>query len=142
MVYSQMGCREYQCHITESLKSIDGAFSHQGILNWFVGVCFSMMITFPLLIRMAIEKKFSGLCACIAFCLFVPSLAFFLGEITESPRPFEIILLLLCYLMLNHPPIIIGISEEYVSISRTVLLLFLSIIMLLIACGKRRVVKG
>lgn len=137
MVYSQMGCREYQCHITESLKSIDGAFSRQGILNWFVGVCFSMTITFPILIRMTIGKEFSGLCACITFCLFVPSLAFFLGEITESPRPFEIIFLILCYLMLNHPPIIIGISEEYVSMSRIVLILFLSIAMLLIACGKR-----
>lgn len=137
MVYSQMGCREYQCHITESLKSIDGAFSRQGILNWFVGVCFSIAITFPLLVRMAIGKEFSGLCACIAFCLFVPSLAFFLGEITESPRPFEIVFLILCYFMLNHPPIMIGISEEYVSMSRIVLILFLSIAMLLIACGKR-----
>ena len=120
MVYSQMGCREYQCHITESLKSIDGAFSHQGILNWFVGVCFSMMITFPLLIRMAIEKKFSGLCACIAFCLFVPSLAFFLGEITESPRPFEIILLLLR--IIHH---IIGVVlGDMLSIRRTKVIYF------------------
>ncbi|MFA7167526.1 MAG: ABC transporter permease subunit [Sphaerochaetaceae bacterium] len=142
MVYSQMGCREYQCHVVQSLKSINGAFSHQGILNLLIGVCFSITITFPLLVRMAIEKEFSGLCACLTFCLFVPALAFFLGEITESPRPFEIIFLFLCYLMLNHPPIIIGISKEYVSMSRTVLILFLSIIMLLIACGKRRVVKG
>ena len=137
MVYSQMGCREYQCHVTESLKSINGAFSRQGVLNLLVGVCFSIAITFPLLIRMAFGKEFLCLCACIAFCFFVPSLAFFLGEITESPRPFEIIFLILCYLMLNHPPIIIGISEEYVSMSRIVLILFLSIVMLLIACGKR-----
>lgn len=136
-VYSQMGCREYQCHVTESLKSMNGAFLRQGILNSFVGVCFSIAITFPLLVRMVIGKEFSGLCACIAFCLFVPSLAFFLGEITESPRPFEIIFLILCYLMLNYPPILIGISKEYVSISRIVLILFFSIIMLLFACGKR-----
>lgn len=139
MVFSKMGCREYGFHMADSIRSINGAFVRQCSQNWLVGFLFSMMITLPIMIRMTIAGEFIGICSGIIFSLFIPSLALFLGEYTKSSRPFEIISLVICYLMLNYPPLILGISAEYVSMPRIVLFFILSLVMLLGALGKRSV---
>ncbi len=58
--------------------------------------------------RSCCRKVFYGakiLCSCcyIVFSLFVPALACFLGECSESRRAFETVYLLICFLLLNMP---------------------------------------
>ena len=138
MVFSKMGCREYIFNIEDNLRSMNGAFTRQCILNFGVGILFAIGITFPILIRMMIAREFSGICAGIVFCMFMPALALFLGEFTKSSRPFEIVSLTICYLMLNCPPLILGINPQYASIHRIVLIFVLSSAMFLGALCKRK----
>ena len=64
--------------------------------------------------------EFTGLTAIVAFVLLLPSLSLLLGDLTRGPRLTEIVLLVICFLMLNQPSLIVGISPEYYAPGRTI----------------------
>ena len=66
-----------------------------------MGGIVSLLVSAPIILRTAFIGEFSGVVAGIIFALFIPALSIFLGQISGSDRMFEIIFLIICYVMLN-----------------------------------------
>ena len=66
-----------------------------------MGGMISLLITVPVIVRAAFAREFMGAASGIVFAFFIPALSIFLGQLGGSERMFEIVFLIICYLMLN-----------------------------------------
>lgn len=127
-IFSQMGCREYENNLTEYFTTIKFSLIKQIVYSYLWGAMTLLILSAPVIIRCFIEKNLFNVLCYIAFSIFVPALACFLGEFSKSRRAFETIYLLLCFLMLNMPSFIF---QEYMLVIMalgTIILLFVTLI--------------
>lgn len=116
-LFSQMGCREYENNLTEFFTTIRFSLIKQMAYSYLSGAMTLLILSAPIIIRCFIERNLYNSLCYIAFSIFVPALAYFLGEFSKSRRAFETIYLLLCFLMLNMPSFIF---QEYMLVIMTV----------------------
>ena len=136
-VFSRMGCLERQSGMADILRTVPGAMVRQALACWRAGAAISIAAVFPALVRLLCLADGAGFLSALIFALFVPSLAFFLGEYTASNRAFEILLLVLCFLALNVPPLLIADGFSASSCMRMVIAILLTAGMLFFSFGKR-----
>ena len=136
-VFSRMGCLEHQSGMTSILRTIPDAMMRQASACWRAGALISLSVTFPVLIRSLFLEDSAGFLSALLFALLVPSAAFFFGEWTASNRPFEILLLILCFLALNIPSLLITDGLSGFSDMRMAVTILLTAGMLALAYGKR-----
>lgn len=115
-LFSQMGCREYENNLTEYFATIKFSFIRQMAYSYLCGAMTLLILSAPIIIRCFMERNLLNSLCYIAFSIFVPALACFLGEFSKSRRAFETIYLLLCFLMLNMPSFIF---QEYMLVIMT-----------------------
>lgn len=141
-VLSQMGCREHRNGMESVLCTVEGAPLRQAGACWLAGFAVSAAAAMPLLLRMLASGRETGFAACLIFTLFVPSAALFLGEWTNTDRAFELLFLVLLYLMLNMPDLMLPLEPGLRSFSRIAVFALLSAAMMLLALGKRAAAQG
>lgn len=125
ILFSDYGCREKKCNLNILIPTYDRAYQNQLLVRWCMGGIISLLITVPVIIRAAFAGELMGAAAGIVFAFFVPALSIFLGQFSGSERMFEIVFLMICYLMLN--------STSFISLSMTSEKAFLYCIMMSIA---------
>lgn len=101
ILFSDYGCREKKSNLNILIPTFYHAYPHQLLMRWCVGGIISLLITAPVIIRAFFAGELMGAIAGIVFSLFVPALSIFLGGFSGSERTFEIVCLMICYLMLN-----------------------------------------
>lgn len=105
-VFSKMGYLEHQTGMIIVLRTIPNAPLLQALFCWRAGLAISFFTSLPVLLRLFLSQNFAGFLAVIIFTIFIPTSALFLGEWTKSNRPFEILYLILCFLMMNLPTLV------------------------------------
>lgn len=123
VIFSQMGCREYENGMAEYLVTIKFALYKQIIYTYIGGVLFLLFLTLPLIIRFLLAAKFSYVISYLVFSCFIPALACFSGEYFKTRRPFETVYLLLCFLLINLPAFLFLVSNTFIMLAGTILLL-------------------
>lgn len=136
-VFSRMGCREQKSGMTSVLLTVDGAPLRQAGACWAAGLAASVSASLPLSFRLLVSGEETGFAACLAFALLVPSLALFLGDWTGTDRAFELVFLMLCYLMLNLPDLMLPLAPGAQPLLRIAAFCLAGIGMLLLTVGKR-----
>ena len=101
ILFSDYGCREKKCNLNILMPTYCRAYQNQLLIRWCTGGMISLFIAVPVIFRVAFAGELMGVAAGIVFSLFIPTLSIFLGELSGSERTFEIVFLIICYLMLN-----------------------------------------
>ncbi len=104
----------------------------------FHGAPKALAAALPALVRLLCLADGAGFFSALIFAVFVPSMALFFGEYTGSNRPFEILLLVLCFLALNAPSLFIADRFSASSLLRMGVMILLTAAMLLLSLGRRR----
>lgn len=102
-VFSQMGCRDYENHLTDFFITIKFSLIKQLLYSYLWGTITLLVLSAPAIIRNLIAQNFLCSFSYIVFSAFIPALACFLGEYSKSRRTFETVYLLLCFFLLNLP---------------------------------------
>lgn len=103
VIFSQMGCREYEHNLAEYFITIKYSLVKSLVYSCIGGIITSLVLSVPVIIRCLTTQNYACSLGYIAFSLFIPALACFLGEYTKSKRTFETIYLLICFLLINMP---------------------------------------
>ena len=111
ILFSDYGCREKKCSLNILIPTYGRAYQNQLLVRWCMGGMISLFITVPVIIRAAFAGELMGAAAGIVFAFFIPALSIFLGQLSGSERMFEIVFLIICYLMLN--------STSFIGLSMT-----------------------
>lgn len=101
--FSQMGCRDYENNLTDFFITIKFSLIKQLLYSCLWGTITLFALSIPAIIRNFIAQNFLCSLSYIAFSMFIPALACFLGEYFKSRRTFETAYLLLCFFLLNIP---------------------------------------
>lgn len=125
ILFSDYGCREKKCNLNILIPTYGRAYQNQLLVRWCMGGMISLIITIPVVLRAAFAGELMGAAAGIIFAFSVPALSIFLGQLSGSERMFEIVFLMICYLMLN--------STSFIRLSMTSEKAFLYCIMMSIA---------
>ncbi len=136
-VFSRMGCMEHQSGMMAILRPVPGAMVRQAVACWQAGAVISLIAVLPALVRLLFLADGAGFLSALIFALFVPSMAFFLGEWCASNRAFEILLLILCFLALNAPALLIANQFSISSGIRMIVTILLAGFMLFLSFCKR-----
>ncbi|HIT89441.1 MAG TPA: hypothetical protein IAC41_03360 [Candidatus Merdenecus merdavium] len=136
-LFADIGCREYQCGMNTVLSITNTRFVKQLVGEWVSAFIIFLVMVSPLLFGFIKENEWDKGIGYIGLSILIPSLAAILGEYTEGSRAFELIFIVICYTMLNIPSLIISITMVKCSV-----LIFVSVIMLLVACVKRSKLYG
>lgn len=102
-VFSQIGCREYECNTAEYFMTIRFSLAKQALYSWLWGAFVLLMLSVPVVWKTACQYEYFHAACYVAFSLFVPAAAGFLGEYVKTRRAFETLFLLLCFLLINMP---------------------------------------
>lgn len=107
-VFSQIGCREYECNMAEYFMTIKFALVKQRLYSYLWGIFVLLMLSIPLVMKLiCLQQYFYAFCY-VAFSLFIPAVASFLGEYSKARRTFETLFLLLCFLLINIPSFLLN----------------------------------
>lgn len=139
VLFSEYGCREKKHNLNTFFPTFFHAYSNQLLIRFSVGGIVSLFVSVPIILRTAFIGEFSGAVAGIIFALFIPALSIFLGQISGKERMFEIIFLIICYVMLNTTSFI---SLYVVSGKAIIYYGIISIstfFMLMLSCWMRRI---
>lgn len=136
-IFSRMGCMEHQSGMTNVLCTIPGAMLRQAYACWQAGAVVSLVAALPVLFRFLCLADGAGFLSALIFVLFVPSMALFLGEWSASNRPFEVLMLLLCFLSLNIPSLLIVTQSFAFSGMRIIITILMTAVMLFLSFCKR-----
>lgn len=139
ILFSEYGCREKKYHLNTLLPTVFRAYSYQLLIRFMVGGSVSLLVSVPVILRTAFTGEFSEALAGIVFAFFVPALAIFLGQISGTERLFEIIFLMICYVMLNTASFIRLDTISGKAILYDVMMAVLTFFMLLFSCWMRRI---
>lgn len=101
ILFSDYGCREKKYNMNILIPTYGRTYQNQLLVRWCMGGMISFLITVPVILRAAFAGELMGAVAGLLFALFVPTLSIFLGGLSGSERTFEIVFLIICYLMLN-----------------------------------------
>ncbi|MCM1235472.1 MAG: hypothetical protein NC489_35685 [Ruminococcus flavefaciens] len=137
ILFSEYGCREKKNNLNTLLPALFHTYSYQFLIRFCVGGIISLFISVPIILRTAFMNEFSGVVAGIIFAFFIPTLSIFLGQISSSERMFEIIFLVICYVMLNTTSFI-SLATTYGNIYN-VLTAIITFFMLMISYWIRRI---
>lgn len=102
-LFSQLGCREYENNLTDYFITIRISLIKQLFYSYLWGTIILLVLSMPVIIRNRIAQNFLYSLSYMAFSIFIPALACFMGEYFKSRRTFETIYLLLCFILLNIP---------------------------------------
>lgn len=102
-LFSQLGCREYENSLTDFFMTIRFSLIKQLLYSYLWGTVILLVLSAPVIIRTFISHNYLYSLSYIAFSVFIPALACFMGEYFKSRRTFETIYLLLCFILLNIP---------------------------------------
>lgn len=138
-VFSSMGSREYQHGVLTAISVMPNGRLKQVLFSWMSGICMSMMLTCPILLRMLFAGQVNGVGACLAGAIFIPSFALFMGEFTRTKRVFEMSFIVWTYIILNDATafMYMGIHPEVVSLTRSGLYLAAGVILGIASVFKR-----
>ena len=125
ILFSDYGCREKKCNLNILIPTYVRAYQNQLLVRWCMGGMVSLLVTAPVVLRAASAGEIMGAAAGIIFAFFIPALSIFLGQISGSERMFEIVFLIICYLMMN--------STSFIRLSMTSEKAFLYCVMMSIA---------
>lgn len=137
ILFSEYGCREKKHNLNMLLPTLFHAYSYQLLIRFIVGASVSLLVSAPVILRTASAGEFSGAAAGIIFAFFIPALAIFLGQITGTERLFEIIFLMICYVMLNTTSFIRLYVISGKAILYYVIAAILTVFMLMLSCWMR-----
>lgn len=101
LLFSDYGCRERKCNLHMLLPTFYRIYPRQLLIRWCVGGIISLFIAFPVILRFSMVGEVSGAATGIIAALLIPAMSIILGKISGSERTFEIVILIICYLMLN-----------------------------------------
>lgn len=139
VLFSEYGCREKKYNLNTLLPAFFHAYSCQLLIRFGVGGIVSLLVSVPVILRTAYAGECSGAAAGIIFALFVPALSVFLGQISGSERLFEIIFLMICYVMLNTASFIRLYTISGKAILYDVMMAVLTFFMVMLSCLMRRI---
>lgn len=126
-LFSDIGCREYKYGMERVLSVSGNIFIKQLFLEWISALIISIIMTLPLVLRFMLENEYQGI-GYICFAVFIPSLSALLGEYTKECRVFELIFIIMCYILMNVPEFIISRT-----LTERCIVIFISGLMLLAA---------
>lgn len=107
-VFSQIGCREYECNMAEYFMTIKFALIKQRLYSYLWGILVLIILSIPVILKLiCLQRYFDAFCY-VAFSLFIPAIAGFLGEYSKTRRTFETLFLLLCFLLINIPSFLLN----------------------------------
>ena len=107
-VFSQIGCREHEHDMMEYFMTIKFSLIKQILYSYLWGVFVLLVISIPVVLKLIwLHEYFCAFCY-VAFSLFVPAAASFLGEYSKTRRAFETLFLLLCFLLINIPSFLLN----------------------------------
>lgn len=101
ILYADYGCREKKYSMDTLLPTFYHAYPCQILIRWCVGGSLSLLLSMPVILRIALIGNWAGMMAGVLFAFLTPALSIFLGQISGSERVFEIVFLVICYWMLN-----------------------------------------
>jgi hypothetical protein len=139
LLWSPMGTREAQYSTRTLIFSAPRAFPRQLLAVWGAGVLVAMLTGCGLAVRELLAGDWPGLYAWLAGALFIPSLALALGVWTESRKPFEGLYTAWWYLGPLHHIRTADFMGTTAQSSRAGLFVTLAVLLLMGACGWRRV---
>ena len=129
--FAQLGCIEHKYNLIDQIRSMDGAYCKQLFWGFLCHVQLSIALVLPIIIRSLFVGEALSALAALALAVFIPSLSILLGEVSQNSRLSEIVILILCFLMLNQPSLVIGISTEYINVSRIIMMFALSAVIII-----------
>lgn len=101
LMFSKMGSEERMTGMDKLYCGIEKGELHHRVCALVVGMLFSLILVCPVLIRTLSEVRIAGTVSLLIWALTIPVLASLLGDITQSPRLFQIIFLMIIYLKMN-----------------------------------------
>lgn len=107
-LFSQIGCREYEYNMAEYFMTIRFSPVKQALYSWLWGVLILLMLSVPVIWKMIWQHEYFHAACYVAFALFIPAVAGFLGEFAKTRRAFETLFLLLCFLLINMPSFLLN----------------------------------
>lgn len=137
VLFSDIGYREYESGVENILSVMGEKFIKQLVWEWFLGFICAIIMTIPLLWRLALRGQWNSILVYISFTVFIPALGTLLGEYSKSKRPFEISFIAICYILLNAPSLLVS-----ATFMKAILLVLISILFLYISCTKRYLQVG
>lgn len=128
VIFSQMGCREYEHSLTEYFMTIKSSLIKQIVYSYLWGTLFLLILSLPVIMRFFVAQNYSYALSYIIFSLFIPALACFLGEYSRSRKAFETVYLLFCFLLINMPTFLFQRYMTVIMIMGTIVLIFATFI--------------
>lgn len=128
VIFSQMGCREYEHNLAEYFITIKSSLVKSLVYSCIGGLITSLILSVPVIIRCLTTQNYAGSLGYIAFSLFIPALACFLGEYTKSKRTFETIYLLICFLLINMPTFLYQENIIIITLIGTIILMISTLV--------------
>lgn len=110
VLFSDYGCREKKCLMNSLIGTVYRAYPNQLLTRWLVGSIIALFMMSPVILRTALFGEVTGALSGIILAIFIPALSIFLGEISGSERLFEIVVLIICYVMLNNTSLVLSLS--------------------------------
>jgi hypothetical protein len=134
-----MGSREHMSGTLKCVAVLPNGRTRQIMFSWSVGIIIAFAAVLPIFIRQVLSGIPLGALSCVAASIFVPSLALFLGEWTQSRRAFEIVFVILTYLNLNMVPegMYLEVRPERLSLAQLLAFLLVGLILGGLAVFKR-----
>ncbi|MFY1673472.1 hypothetical protein ACN27G_26490 [Plantactinospora sp. WMMB334] len=100
LVWSRLGSQESEHEMTGTLAAYPGR-RRRLLSSWAAGAVLASVVGAVALIRLLVAGDLAGVAAWVGGALFIPALALLLGTSSRSSRPFQVIYLLLWYLVFN-----------------------------------------
>ena len=138
-VFSSMGSREHQHGFMQMVITSPAGSMMQSLSSWASGLLIAAVMSAPLFLRLVILGNWFGAFSCLSGVVFLPSFAFFLGEITKTRRVFEMLFIIISYCTLNELPALMYLgSPKNNSPVTAIVYLFLGVIFGICAVIKRQ----
>lgn len=100
-IYSAMGSREYRHDFLKNIAVLPNGRMKQIIFCWLSGIILTAVLAAAVMLRQWAAGQTGAAFAGLAGVIFLPSLALFLGEYTKTSRAFEMIFIIISYLIMN-----------------------------------------
>ena len=97
LLFSQLGCHGRLAGV-DSLTAASSRSARLPFMDLPAGIFIALTLTCGFAVRLVLARQWAVLASYAAGMLFIPSLAFLLGRLTQSERPFQVAYLLLWYI--------------------------------------------
>jgi hypothetical protein len=100
LIWSRLGTQQYENNV-HLLVNSGPAHRSRLLAEWVAGLLVTALTGLGPLVRMSMSADWSGAAAWLGGVLFIPTLALMLGSFSRSHRLFQIVYLMLWYLVVN-----------------------------------------